>query len=684
MTVEHLLPDILRCRARVDPLGPAYRFVDALDTEETYDNAELWRRVADIGATLESNELRGRPVLLLFPPGLDYVAALWACFVSGAIAVPAYPPSPVALARTTRRLANIAANAEIAAVVTTRAVRSLAHPVLKAEPGFPSALWLDEFDWLDGARWKPPDLAADDIALYQYTSGSTGDPKGVVITHGDLIANSAMIAELYGSTEELHAVMWLPPYHDMGLVGALLQPIYAGGQATLMSPDGFIADPMQWLRLMSRYRGTIGAAPNFAYDLVVRKCRDADLVGLDLSSWRVAINGAERVDASTIDRFAERFSTVGLDPNVMVPSYGLAEATLVVTATEPGTAPRRVVADRGELDAGRLVERLDASLPVRTVVSSGRPPGGVDVCIVDESQQTLPEGAIGEIWVRGSSIATAYVGRPDLSERLLHARSDAGVDGGTWLRTGDVGCLDGGELFVLGRSKDLIIVRGLNLHPDDIEQAVAGSHPLLRPGGVVAYPADDQGRETIGVAAEVRSDQEQVEGEFVDVLHAIRLAIARAVGISPGAVAIVPPRSLPKTSSGKPMRSATARSLEVGEIQILEQFRAGDTIERPALEFDDLVAMAPPERTMALTELVWTYMRRLNLDLVRRPEANENFDDLGVDSLSRYDLIGRLEAHFDRHVTVGTFNTMSIASLVDAMLVLLEEECGRVPAPMLP
>jgi acyl-CoA synthetase (AMP-forming)/AMP-acid ligase II len=512
------LVELLRERARDASYRPYVFLEDGEHDERWIGAAELDERARAIACALGAVVGAGERALLVIPPGLDYIAAFFGCLYAGVIAVPAYPPDPRRLARTLPRLVAIAESCAATVVVTTRLIEAAGSGVL------PALRWLAIDDVRDGAGWQPPAIDPSTIALIQYTSGSTAAPRGVVLDHGCVIANLAAISNAFELADRPpRTVSWLPPYHDMGLVGGILGNLYTRGLGILMSPLHFLQQPARWLRAITRFRADVSGGPNFAYDLCVRR---VEPTGLDLSTWQIAFDGAEVVRAASLARFAEKFAPSGFRTTAFMPCYGLAEATLIATA----------------------VPRADAPAIAETRVSCGRPPRGVEVRVVDpETCVPAADGTIGEIWLAGPSIGRGYWGLPEESARVFAARLADG--GGPYLRTGDLGCLRAGELYVTGRIKDVIIVYGRNLFPDDLERAVAAAHPAIRPGGVAAFADLD---DRLVIAVELERDAE----DLAAIRGAIRRALVEAADVVPHAIELLAPGALPKTASGKLQRHA--------------------------------------------------------------------------------------------------------------------------------
>jgi acyl-CoA synthetase (AMP-forming)/AMP-acid ligase II len=549
--------DVLRRRGQDEPDTLAFVFEgDAGAASLRY--GELDARARALAAALQAAGAPGDHVLLLFPPGLDYVTALFGCLYAGAVAVPAYPPDPARLDRTLPRLSAIMRDAAVRTVLTTRAVRdALAERLTFADL---QCVVTDERLGAAADDWQPPRLGRHEVALLQYTSGSTASPRGVLLTHANLQHNSVAIKRAFGLSRRSRAVVWLPPYHDMGLVGGLLQPVYTGFVSVLMSPLTFLRRPLRWLRAVAEHRATVSGGPNFAFDLCVRRVNAKNAATLDLSSWQVAFSGSEPVRPETINAFSRHFEAAGFRREAFLPCYGLAEATLMVTG---GPVPRRVRVSRPRGPAAPAV------------VGCGAPARGHRVEIVDPATcNPLPEGRAGEVWVAGPSIGQGYFGAPEATATVFGA-TIAGTQGSRFLRTGDLGFLRDGELFVTGRIKDVLVVAGRNHSPVDIERACEQANPGLRPGCGAAFTYERGGRTQVGVAYEVS------EGCDHDAaVTAIRQAVARVVGVQVSSVVLTRPRTIPKTSSGKVQRSRCASLLLDGSVDVVAHWSIGSLPDR--------------------------------------------------------------------------------------------------------
>ena len=552
------LVELLRTRSHIQSDQNLYTFLnDSGEGEALLTYQALDQQARTIGAALQQAFRPGERALLLYPPGLDYIAAFFGCLYAGLVAVPAYPPNPARLDRTLGRLQAIVQDARPATALTTSAIRPLAELLAAQDAAFQPIEWIatDALDSALGDTWRAPDVGADTLAFLQYTSGSTATPKGVMLTHSNLLHNSAQIKRCFGHSSASQGVIWLPPYHDMGLIGGILQPLYAGFPVTLLSPVAFLQQPFRWLQAVSRFQATTSGGPNFAYDLCARKITPEQRAQLDLSSWRVAFNGAEPIRAETLARFAEVFGPCGFRKAAFYPCYGLAESTLIVSGG-PTDAEPVIQAFRPASAAHDALEAAPAEVPdARTLVGSGLVLPDEQIAIIHpETRQPCQPGQIGEIWIASPSVAQGYWERPDESAQSFRQRLP-GYEGAQFLRTGDLGILHAGELFVTGRLKDLIIIRGRNYYPQDIELAAERSNAAFRPGCGAAFSVPVEGEERLVVVQEL---DRQARGPDVPALAAaIRQAVAEQHEVQVYAVALIKHGSLPKTSSGKIQHRAT-------------------------------------------------------------------------------------------------------------------------------
>ncbi|MFG3259821.1 fatty acyl-AMP ligase [Streptomyces sp. NPDC048172] len=577
---------VLHDRALRSPDVTGFRFVaeDGSAVETTYAGLDARARAVAARVTADGARHTG-PALLLYAPGNEYLAGLFGCFHAGVPAVPAFPPDPTRLARTLPRLAAIIEDAGARTVLTTSDIAPLVEEWLTIGLGghAPRVIVTDTTGEGEGYGAGEPSPAggADGPALLQYTSGSTALPRGVVLTHAQLLSNCAQIAHGFGIHPDSSGGLWLPPYHDMGLIGGILTPLSSGIPVTLMSPVTFLRRPLSWLRMVSRYRATITGGPNFAYDLCVRRATDAEVAELDLSCVELTFTGAEPVRAETMRRFAERFAPSGFRPESFYPCYGLAEATLFVTGGRPLGGWRTVPLAREALEDNGTARPAAAGEASRPAVSCGSPSPGARVRVVDPANgEPLAEGAVGEVWVDSPSVAEGYWRRPEETAATFGATTADGE--GPYLRTGDLGFVLEGELFLAGRMKDLIVVNGRNYHPVDIERAcetaVAG---IRRNCGAAFAVEDEQGaaeRLVLVYEAEAGAGAGAVRGagdveDHAAVLDGIRRTVSRELSLPPHAVVLIRPRTIPKTSSGKVQRWLARRQYLDGELDELARWQ---------------------------------------------------------------------------------------------------------------
>jgi acyl-CoA synthetase (AMP-forming)/AMP-acid ligase II len=573
--------DVLIRRAEDNSEALAYRFLADGESEEvclTY--GELARRAREVAGALQAAGCGGERAMLVYQPGLEYIVGFLGCLMAGVTAVPAYPPDPFRMERTFPRFQAIVADSQPAAILSTENILDLAGDIFDEFPEFAGIARFATDALAEGAAdaWRRPEITADTLAFLQYTSGSTSDPKGVMLTHGNLMANLEMIRHGFALNETFVGVIWLPPYHDMGLIGGILAPLYVGAPCNYLSPLDFLQRPMRWLNAISKYGATVSGGPNFAYDLVARKATPQQKAALDLSKWEVAFNGAEPVRKETIERFSEAFAECGFRKEAFYTCYGLAEATLIVTGGVALTPPVYTTVSASELGRGRALPADEGAPDAQTLVGCGATLLDQDVVIVDaESGERCPAGVVGEIWVAGRSVAQGYWQRPEESERTFCARLPG--DERDFLRTGDLGFLDeAGNLFVAGRIKDLIIVDGRNHYPQDIELTVERAHPAIRPGCTAAFPVTDAGQERVVVTAEIGKGYKPSPGaprpeadggplDPAEVIASIRKAVAESHDIRAHAVVLLKPGAAPKTSSGKIQRRATKAAYIDGSLE---------------------------------------------------------------------------------------------------------------------
>jgi acyl-CoA synthetase (AMP-forming)/AMP-acid ligase II len=533
---------------------PAYTFlVDGESEKVELTYRELDQRSSAIGALLQLSGVTAEPVLLLFHPGLDYIAAFMGCVYAGAIAVPAYPPKPN---RSQLRLLSIIEHSQATVILTTKAVLAEMEHRFEDAPSGRRLRWLVVDDITDdlGQQWREPPIKGDHLALLQYTSGSTSTPKGVMVSHHNLLSCARFMQRKFGHTGESVFMAWLPLFHDMGLIGFVLESLFLGTRCILMAPASFVEKPSRWLQAVSDYRATSTGAPNFAYDYCVRKVTAEERSRLDLSCLLTAWNAAEPVFHETLDRFAETFAECGFRREAFYPCYGLAESTLVISGGEVGEAPTVKTFEAAALEKDRAIPLNRGQAGGRSLVSCGNNLSEPRIAIVrPDSLVECSEGEVGEIWVSGPSVAQGYWKRPQETQQTFQAYLPRTGEG-PFLRSGDLGVRLEGELFVTGRLKDLIIIDGQNHYPQDIELTVVNSHFALRPGYCAAFSIDSEGREELVVVAELQRDHRNVGRS--EIVKAIRQSVAEQHELRVAHIWLLDPGSIPKTTSGKIQRQA--------------------------------------------------------------------------------------------------------------------------------
>jgi acyl-CoA synthetase (AMP-forming)/AMP-acid ligase II len=571
------LIEVLLQHAIERPDATAYVFVRDDGKEETLTFGQLVRRAQAIAAELQTLTCAGERAILLYQPGLDFIQAILACFFARLVAVPV---SPLRNARELPRLVGILEDSGARLVLSNSVTRNVAGRTLGTEPLPGSPTWLFT-DTVSTSRADDFDLQlpeASSLAFLQYTSGSTGNPKGVMVTHANLIHNEMVIRAATGHDESTVFAGWLPFYHDMGLIGNVFQPLFLGVMSVLMAPMTFLVSPVVWLRAISKFRATTSGGPNFAYELCVHRVTPEEMQGIDLSSWRIAFNGAEPVKAHVIEAFVRKFAPYGFRAETFYPCYGLAEATLFVTGGSTAAPVVTLPVDTDELRRNRAVKQPGSST---VLVGCGRTNMGQSVVIVDpETLCALPDGHVGEIWQSGGSVTAGYWGKPELTAETFAARTADGA--GPFMRTGDLGFLKDGELFVSGRLKDLIIIRGRNYYPDDIESAVYLDRPSLRPGGAAAFTLHADGDESrLVVVAEVqRTFLPRLDARtYRTLLAEIRAQIADLFGLRLANLVLIRPGSMPKTSSGK-LRRRYIRELHLNDQLDLAEIRQPEAMQQ--------------------------------------------------------------------------------------------------------
>ena len=563
------LVDLLQYRAETTPDKVAYRFLrNGQSDEVSITYAELDRRARSIAVSLRKHVEPGSRVLINHLPGLDYIASYFGCLYAATIAVPVYPPR---FNQKLDRINSIVQNAEPGAALTSASVLETIQPLLSETSSLNSLLWLKTDDVSEelAESWSRPDITGETTAFLQYTSGSTSEPKGVLLSHSNLMHNLKAISEKFELVPGDSGMVWLPPYHDMGLIGGILVPAYNGFSVVLMSPYTFLQRPYRWLQALTKYRVTCTGAPNFAFDLCAERISEKHRADLDLSSVRLAFCGAEPIRAGAVDRFFDNFEPSGFSPKAFYACYGLAEASLMVSGVKAGAGATVLHVDGDELDKnGQVILKGEEG---RAFVSCGTAPSGHKIEIVDpKTHEKCREGRVGEIWFSGPSVAQGYWKLPEESERIFQATIYGDPRKETYLRTGDLGFLQKGELFVTGRLKDLLIIRGRNFYPQDIEHTVEQSHDSLKPGAGAAFSVQEKDEEKLVIVQELDRGAKDVDLDAV--VQAIREQVVTNHGLNPYAISLIKTNSIPVTSSGKIQRHASRKLFLTGQLNERKRF----------------------------------------------------------------------------------------------------------------
>ncbi|NEQ81469.1 MAG: AMP-binding protein, partial [Moorea sp. SIO2I5] len=670
------LVDLLRYRATHQPDQIIYTFLLNGETPDRYlTHQQLDNQAQAIASKLLHQNAKGERALLLYPPGLEFITAFFGCLYAGVIAVPAYPPRSN---QNLFRLEAIVADAQAKFALTTTPLLEKIKTQLAKNPA--SALaggsrankqlkWLatDNLQYPDSkrpvvrdprAKTQPPARqTSDTLAFIQYTSGSTGKPKGVIVNHGNLLYNSALINQCFQDTPQSRGLSWLPAYHDMGLIGGILQPLYVGLPMMLMAPVDFLRKPYRWLKAISKYQVTTSGAPNFAYELCVQKITAKQLETLDLSSWQMAFTGAEPVRASTLDRFAHKFAPCGFRTEAFYPCYGMAETTLLVTGGLKNQPPVVREFEGEALEQNRVVPVPENALnqsngnksngndQTRMLVGCGRTWLNEKIAIAHPQSLTQVEaGAVGEIWVKGSSVAQGYWNQPEVTEKTFNAYlADTGL--GPWLRTGDLGFIQDGELFVTGRLKDLIIIRGRNHYPQDIELTAEKSHPALRPTYGAAFSVEVEEREQLVIVQEVSRNYLR-KLDVDEVVEAIRSAVSQEYQLQVYAVLLLKTNSIPKTSSGKVQRHACRAGFLNNSLRVVGQWSVGahPTIAQTKPEKEPTTnAIGKAQTRHTLKKWIIDWLARETKLPAGSINISKSFADYGLDSVTAVELADDLE-----------------------------------------
>lgn len=641
--------DLLQCRTDSQPDRTIFTFLADGETEtDSLTYGDLHTRAQAIAAYLQTHKAKGERALLLYPPGLDFIVAFLGCLYAGVVAVPAYPPRAN---KSFGRLYSIIQDAQAQFALTTSELRNkIADKFAELGNAKFQCLATDNLGLDLAGSWQDPNVDGDHLAFLQYTSGSTGNPKGVMVAHSNLLHNSEIIRQGFGNEPWMNGVAWLPPYHDMGLIGGIIQPIYIGFYQVLMPPVSFLQRPFRWLKAITKYNVTVSGGPNFAYDLCASQITEEQKAALDLKSWTIAFSGAEPIRSATLDNFTDYFGEVGFQKRSFYLCYGMAETTLMVSGVEQKSLPREITVSKEAVEENQIRAAI-APEPTVTLVGSGQVIGDLSVSIVNpETLQSCADSTVGEIWVHGDSVAKGYWRKEELTAKAFRARLGNQGDK-NFLRTGDLGFKQDGELYITGRLKDLLIIRGRNHYPQDIELTVETSHQALRHGAGAAVSVDIEGEEQLVIVQEV--ERRFIRKLNVDeVAQAMRGAIATEHQLQPHAICLIRTGSIPKTSSGKIRRHACKLGFLDGSLSIVGQWTldsAQSTVNSDQIQLEPSVVQGKGDRQQQVLEqwLVANIAQRLKMQ-THKIEVTEPFASYGLDSVQAVRVTADLEDHLQR------------------------------------
>ena len=679
------LIELLNKRAQNQPDQIGYTFLKDGETEEinlTY--AELEQRVRGIAAKLQNRA--GERALLLYPTGLDYIAAFFGCMYAGVVAVPTYPPRRNS---SDARLAAIATEAGATVVLTINEILSDMSTRLVHTPELKDLHWVatDNLPTEIGSTWQAPDIHSYTLAFLQYTSGSTSTPKGVMVSHGNVLHNLEDIKQRSEVTPKTVSVTWLPSFHDMGLIEGLLQPLYTGYRVIFMPPVSFLQKTLRWLETISRYQATHSGGPNFAYDLCARKITPQQRETLDLSHWHLAYSGAEPIQKKTLEQFVETFQPCGFQANFFYPCYGLAENTAGVSAGIVKKGPIYCTIEAKALEKGQIVEISPMVEEVKYLIGCGHCATDTICVIVDPNSLTRCQpDIVGEIWISGPCVAQGYWNRPDETEQTFQAYL-ADTGDGPFLRTGDLGFFKNGELFVTGRLKDIIIVRGRNYYPQDLELTVEKSHPTLNAGSCAAFSVEKEGEERLVVAQEVeRTALRKLDVD--EVVNAIRQAISEQHELQVYAVLLLKTTTIPKTSSGKIQRRACRAGFLDGTLKTVASRQQDISITPVSVKALQLLQQLKTATSLAeYRALLPMYLQEQVAVTFKLPtnqiSNKKKLIQMGLDSLMAVELRNRIRLELDVDIPLVKFmedvSVLDLARQIKAQLMEIHASNTLVP-----
>jgi acyl-CoA synthetase (AMP-forming)/AMP-acid ligase II/acyl carrier protein len=630
------LIDMTEFQANAQPEKIAFTILsDGENPAQQISFGELPWYAKRIAAVLQEHKLTGKCALLLYPTGIEYIIAFFACLYAGVIAIPAYPPDPMRLNQSLSRLKHIILDAKPSICLIPFEFRSFFESILK-DQHLPSMQCLSTDNLDINTAWKYPAIKEETIAYLQYTSGSTHSPKGVMITHKNTLANLALGKQLNSFSKDSRIVGWVPLYHDLGLIAYVIGTIYNGCQCYLMSPLHFIQKPFRWVQAISRFCATHNAAPPFGYDLCVRKIDSQQRQTLDLSCWAVAGIGAQKVYKSVIDRFSTAYQDVGFNKNAFFPTYGMAESVLYISG---GQSPEYFK---------QSVDKENTNLQM--ITCCGTTNSAHRIIIVDPSTKKRCEhGITGEIWIQGPSVATGYYLNNDQTKETFQANL-CDTHEGPFLRTGDLGFIYQNKLFVSGRVKDLIIINGQNLYPDDIEFSLQGIDPILKPGGILAFSDTLNDTEKMGLACEIKLPIQKEQSD--KILELIKDKLWVEFGIIPDTILLLKPGTLPKTSSGKLRRRRCKNDFLTGRLNIEHQWERH--LKDQADSFSSFETKDNFEQKVkTIQHQIMMLINEMIPDSIESFDMNTTIEDSGIDSISIGQLLSALELFFDIRIHIS-------------------------------
>ncbi len=646
------LSDLLQLRARQFPDRLAFVLEDETGATVEWTFGELDQRAQAVAAWLSERTTVGDRALLVYPAGLDFIAAFFGCLYAGVLPVPATYPKP---RRPLPRLDTIAADCAPTVVLThSSALNGLCLD--QQSPAVADLTWEPTDQLAPVSDFKPVARSADDLAFLQYTSGSTSQPRGVMISHANLLHNLESIRQGFeiapadAGAPVPSGVFWLPAYHDMGLIGGILTPIYVGGTSYLIPPTSFLRRPQRWLELLSETGAQISGAPNFGYELLVQKTTEEQRAALDLSNWRLAFCGAEPIHPATLRDFAAAFASTGFREEAFYPCYGMAEVTLLVSGGKASDELNVLSVERDQLRQHRAARVESNDTSAQHLVGCGSSLDGQQIEIVDpQSQQTCADGSVGEIWVRGRSVANGYWNLDEVNREVFQAQlADSGE--GNFLRTGDLGFQLDGQLYITGRLKDVIIIRGRNHYPQDIERTASEAHPAVGMGAAFAINADRE--EQLVVVHQI--EREHRKADFDEVIRAVRTAIVEEHELDPQTIVLIKPVSLPITSSGKVQRQRCCEQYLAGELSVLAEWTSEPKSEESAkatLPAPDFLPNVLNLETKTLQSQIEDWLIRwLTVRADLKPDVMQRatpFAELGIDSLTAVEISQEMDQQLE-------------------------------------